>query len=156
MKKTFTKPDGTTETIEGTPEELAAYEKKLREEDIKEERKNKKRLLTEEQLAQVRKMIDEALLARPPNTIIINPIQTAPALPSYPIDPPNFNPWIYPLSPFITYGDSLNVKDDGHLEQLQLEAPSFDVRLISSAVEPEQTGGNVITIQAYGPGEDQA
>lgn len=30
MKKTITKNDGTTETVEGTPEEIAEYERKLR------------------------------------------------------------------------------------------------------------------------------
>jgi hypothetical protein len=39
MKKTVTRPDGTTEVLEGTPEEIAAHEKLVREETKKKEKK---------------------------------------------------------------------------------------------------------------------
>lgn len=47
MKKTITKPDGTHEVVEGTPEEIADYERKLRAEPIREEPK-KPGLLTDD------------------------------------------------------------------------------------------------------------
>lgn len=50
MKKTIQKPDGTTEVVEGTPEEIAEYERKLRG-DVQEAPKQKgPGLLTEEVL----------------------------------------------------------------------------------------------------------
>lgn len=43
MKRTFKRPDGTEEVLEGTAEELAEYERKLRgEESPKKEKKEKK------------------------------------------------------------------------------------------------------------------
>lgn len=47
MKKTITKPDGTQEVVEGTAEEIAAYERHVRQEPVKEEVK-KPGLLTDE------------------------------------------------------------------------------------------------------------
>lgn len=48
MKKTITKPDGTTEVVEGTAEEIAEYERKLRG-DVQEAPKPKgPGLLTDE------------------------------------------------------------------------------------------------------------
>jgi hypothetical protein len=46
MKKVITKPDGTKEEIEGTAEELASYEKKLKESIVQE--KKTPGLLTDE------------------------------------------------------------------------------------------------------------
>lgn len=36
MKKTVTKPDGSTEIIEGTAEEIAEYERKMKKDSLKE------------------------------------------------------------------------------------------------------------------------
>lgn len=51
MKKTITHPDGTTETIEGSSEEIAEYEKKLQRGQKSESRKGNRRILNEERLA---------------------------------------------------------------------------------------------------------
>lgn len=50
MKKTIQKPDGTTETVEGTPEEIAEYERKLRGEVQEAPKPKGPGLLTEEML----------------------------------------------------------------------------------------------------------
>lgn len=49
MKKTITKSDGTTEVVEGTPEEIAEYERKLRGEVKTESPKKVPKLLTEDE-----------------------------------------------------------------------------------------------------------
>lgn len=63
MKKTITKPDGTTEVVEGTPEEIAQYERQLREGTTITEvpKKDGKKLLLEE-LAEFAKKIPKAEL----------------------------------------------------------------------------------------------
>jgi hypothetical protein len=53
MKKTITRPDGTTEVVEGTAEEIAEYEKKIKVGDIRETPKKGPGLLTEESLARL-------------------------------------------------------------------------------------------------------
>lgn len=60
MKKTITLPDGQTEVIEGTAEEVAQYERAKREEANESKRSKKKVLLTEEK---VREIVKEELLA---------------------------------------------------------------------------------------------
>lgn len=48
MKKTIQKPDGTTETVEGTAEEIAEYERKLRGEVVEAPKPQGPGLLTDE------------------------------------------------------------------------------------------------------------
>lgn len=45
MKKTITKQDGTTEVVEGTAEELAEYERRLKKENLREAPPKKKEIL---------------------------------------------------------------------------------------------------------------
>ena len=54
MKKTITLPNGQTEVVEGTAEEIAAYEKAKRE-SANESPKSKKKLLTEEEVRAIAK-----------------------------------------------------------------------------------------------------
>ena len=102
MKKTITKPDGTTETIEGSPEELAEFEKKLKSGELKEQR-SKKRVLTDQRivelLEQISQKIDLIQLFRDPNTFRVQPIPFEPYVPW--IDP--INP-VYPPLPPLTPG----------------------------------------------------
>lgn len=56
MKKIIVNPDGSTETIEGTAEELAEYVKKIQAEDFREAHKRPKRKILNEE--DVQKMID--------------------------------------------------------------------------------------------------
>lgn len=64
MKKTITKPDGTQEVVEGTPEEIADYERALREGLNEVPKKDKKNLLLEDKsmslLEQWRDLIEKA------------------------------------------------------------------------------------------------
>lgn len=97
-------PDGTKE-LEGTPEELAEFERRRRGE-VKEDKKDKKKLLLEgtEDFAEIiRKVVSEELDKRPHTTITI-PQETKspwdfPVLPQ--IHPSPIMPWV---SPNITWG----------------------------------------------------
>jgi hypothetical protein len=65
MKKTVTLPDGSTEVVEGTAEEIAAYEKAKKHDTANESPKSKKKiLLTEEKVREIAK--EEA--AKQPHT----------------------------------------------------------------------------------------
>lgn len=57
MKKTIIKPDGSSETVEGTPEEIADYERKIRGETQNEAPKPKTPGLLTDEL----KRLDDAL-----------------------------------------------------------------------------------------------
>lgn len=61
MKKTITLPDGTVEVLEGTPEEIAAHEKLIRERTEKQKRDPKviKGKSLEEMIQELMKKIDE-------------------------------------------------------------------------------------------------
>lgn len=64
MKKTITKPDGSKEVLEGTPEEIAELERRIRQEPIREEPK-KPELLKDEvkhlDSIDFQKLIEEAM-----------------------------------------------------------------------------------------------
>lgn len=65
MKKTITKPDGTTEVVEGSPDEIAEYERKLRGE-LKEAPPKKKDILKGQALQdEVRRMIEKYMEEHP-------------------------------------------------------------------------------------------
>lgn len=77
MKKTITKPDGTTEVVEGSPEEIAEYEKALREQINEVPKKDKKKLLLESEA--VKEMID-ALTKKKPDVVLVPQYKPSPIL----------------------------------------------------------------------------
>jgi hypothetical protein len=77
VKKTITKPDGTTEVVEGSPEEIAEYEKALREQINEVPKKDKKKLLLESEAA--REFI-EALTKKPKETVFVPQYIPSPAI----------------------------------------------------------------------------
>ncbi len=88
MKKKITRPDGTIEEIEGTAEELALFERQIREEGSKE--KKGKKILNEEQTL---KMMRDLLDKEKPGLPIVPTVTTTPW-------------WQQGLStPWITYSD---------------------------------------------------
>lgn len=97
MKKKITRLDGTTEEYEGTPEELAQLEKSLKEEGSADKTpKGKKRLLTEEEKAEVRDIVKDE---------IAKPVSIGRALeellkPRPEMEPkedlPSIKPWVHP------------------------------------------------------------
>lgn len=60
MKKTITKNDGSTEIVEGTPEEIADYERKIRGE-VKESPKNDGPGLLTDQIDRKTKMVQDQI-----------------------------------------------------------------------------------------------
>ena len=60
MKKTITKPDGTTEVVEGTAEEIAEYERKVRQEPIREAPPKKKDILKGKSLQELLEEMQKA------------------------------------------------------------------------------------------------
>lgn len=79
MKKTYTRPDGTTEVVEGSPEELADYERRIREEGVvpKKGRKllkdqvrvalEESRVATEKTIEELRREMQKFIAERYPN-----------------------------------------------------------------------------------------
>lgn len=61
MKKKVLKPDGSTEEVEGTPEEIAEYERRLRGEVAEAPKKKGPRVLTDEKRVDFQKMMEELL-----------------------------------------------------------------------------------------------
>jgi len=57
MKKTITKKDGTVEVFEGTPEELAEWERRLNETPVASRSEKEKRVLNEQE---IRKLLEQA------------------------------------------------------------------------------------------------
>ncbi len=109
-------PDGTKE-LEGTPEELAEFERRRRGE-VKEDKKDKKKLLLEEAEVvseYIRKILIEELDKRPLTTITF---PSTPAAPPHPfIGAPRISPFIGdepPWDPYkITWGLPRNFSDCG-------------------------------------------
>jgi hypothetical protein len=68
MKKTITSPDGSIEVVEGTAEEIAAYEKAKKHDTANESpapKSKRKILLTEEQKEQFRQLMREEVSKQP-------------------------------------------------------------------------------------------
>lgn len=59
MKKTIKHADGREETIEGTAEEIADYERKLNEENVKGKGKRNPKLLNEDKIQEFMDRVDE-------------------------------------------------------------------------------------------------
>jgi hypothetical protein len=98
-------PDGTKE-LEGTPEELAEFERRRRG-DVNEDKKDKKKVLLEgvEDIGEmIRKIVGEELEKRPTTTITFPPVESKPMFPCVPTVKPfgNPEPWIDPYR--ITWG----------------------------------------------------
>lgn len=80
MKKTVTLPDGTTEVLEGTPEEIAAHEKLIREQGKSAPSKSKKDvlkgtgILDSEQLERLIEALKKTEPSSPPWWMHLNPI----------------------------------------------------------------------------------
>lgn len=70
MKKTITKSDGSTETIEGTADEIAEYERKLKKGSLKEVPKPKKEILKGKSLPELMREFMEKY----PQPLQYNPI----------------------------------------------------------------------------------
>lgn len=103
MKKTITLPDGSQEVVEGTAEEIAAYERAKKQEPQTESPKSKKKiLLTEEQIEQFRQLMKEEIQKQPVryefHSLCVgcavcqpwrytHPIWIAPVQPQYPYQP---------------------------------------------------------------------
>ena len=65
MKKVVTRPDGTKEEIEGTAEEIAEYERKIRNESAGLPAPDERRVLNEDLRQELKRMVDEAVAAAP-------------------------------------------------------------------------------------------
>lgn len=142
MKKTITLSDGSTETMEGTAEEIAAYEKAKREQ-ANESAKPKKRVLLKEE--ELRAMIAEELAKRPVYQFhshcigcsICRPYTAQPIW----IEP---QPWIEPLCPPIYIGgpgEGVTVTWDGK-GQLPITLSSSGIVQINNGTTCE--GGNIL------------
>lgn len=99
MKKTIRQPDGSEVVFEGTAEELAELENRVQKGGKTESIQKKKRLLTEQQLQQVREVVGAMLLdqlLRMPQVVgqpyYVPVPQTVPNV-------PNIIPWIQPIGP---------------------------------------------------------
>lgn len=109
MKKTIQLSDGSTETMEGTAEEIAAYEKAKREQ-ANESAKPKKRVLLKEE--ELRALIAEELAKHVPATITVYPHIACtcpicvPCKPyfSRPLIQPWIDPYIEPVCPPVWIG----------------------------------------------------
>ena len=64
MKKSIPKPDGTVEVVEGTPEEIAEYERRVRQEPVKEQVKKPGLLTEDDQTRQLMDLLDEVMKQR--------------------------------------------------------------------------------------------
>ena len=79
MKKKITRPDGTVEDIEGTPKEIAEYERGLTGSRKVESKKKGKRILNEERVSEI---VEEALgKHRNENHIYVRPYDSRPWYP---------------------------------------------------------------------------
>lgn len=87
MKKTIQKPDGSTETVEGTAEEIAEYERKIRG-DVKESPKPPPGILTDE----IKRFIDDVLEDVRKKTFFV-PFHPLPVLPDLKPNWPQHSPF---------------------------------------------------------------
>lgn len=74
MKKTFKRPDGTEEVLEGTAEEIAEYERKLNERRPEPKPEVLKGAPTPEQEKDFAKMIEEIIKKLQPSDQIVTPM----------------------------------------------------------------------------------
>lgn len=106
MKKTIVRPDGTTETFEGTAEELAEFETKV---DEGEKRQKKgRRVLTEERVAEMIKAAAGGDVQQFHYHLCSCPHHVQPLFPVWP-DWPTYG------RPNITFGDVVVTSTTGYL-----------------------------------------
>jgi hypothetical protein len=94
MKKIVTHADGRKEEIEGSPEEIAAYERQVSKEKQSEGKKpeTNRRILTEEEVRAIAR--EEATKVIPQQIMPYVPDWTTPYDPHQPLTPDHLRPWI--------------------------------------------------------------
>ncbi|MFA5750570.1 MAG: hypothetical protein WC895_05170 [Candidatus Shapirobacteria bacterium] len=104
MKKTITKPDGTKEILEGTPEEIAELERQIKKEKVNENQGDNRRILNEEE---IRKMINDEVAKIPWFKVIEVPVPQ-----TFPVQPwrPYFEPYSWNSSDSIFLDDGYTNK----------------------------------------------